>query len=86
MALETTLLVAHDNDLRSLAVPVIDTGMFKFPPLLAARLTAQVLAKSDVLTPQHNWIRICFSDQAWVPLNELAFAQADLQCKTPELL
>lgn len=80
------LLVAHGNDLRILAVPAIDTGMFKFPPLLAARLTAQVLAKADVLTPHLNWIRICFYDQALVPLNESAFAQADLQCKTPELL
>jgi hypothetical protein len=67
-------------------VPVLDTGMFKFPTLLAARLTAQVLAKADVLTPHLNWIRICFSNQALVPLNESAFAQTDLKCKTPELL
>jgi O-acetyl-ADP-ribose deacetylase (regulator of RNase III) len=85
MALETMLRIANDNDLRTLAVPAIGTGMFKFPPALAARLTAQVLAKADALAPHLNWVRICLADQALVPLYESAFAQAGLQCKTPEL-
>jgi len=75
MALESMLRIAHDNDLRSLAVPAIGTGMFKFPPALAARLTAQVLAKADALAPHLNWVRICLADQALVPLYESAFAQ-----------
>ena len=78
MALESMLRIAHDNDLRSLAVPAIGTGMFKFPPALAARLTAQVLAKADALAPHLNWIRICLADQALVPLYESAFAHAGL--------
>jgi len=75
MALESMLRIAHDNDLRSLAVPAIGTGMFKFPPLLAARLTAQVLVKADALAPHLNWVRICLADQALVPLYESACAQ-----------
>jgi hypothetical protein len=45
------------------------------PPALAARLTAQVLAKADALAPHLNWVRICLADQALVPLYESAFAQ-----------
>lgn len=85
MALESMLLIAHDDDPRSLAVPAIGTGMFKFPPLLADRLTTQVLTKADALTTHFNWIRIYLADQALVPLYESAFAKADLQCETPEL-
>ena len=51
MALESMLRIANDNDLRTLAVPAIGTGMFKFPPMLAARLMAQALAKADELAP-----------------------------------
>ena len=79
MALESMLRIAHDNDLRSLAVPAIGTGMFKFPPALAARLTAQVLAKADALAPHLNWVRICLADQALLAVYESAMAQAVLQ-------
>ena len=78
MALESMLRIAQDNDLRSLAVPAIGTGMFKFPPVLAARLMAQALAKADELAPHLKWVRICLADQALVPLYELAMDEAGL--------
>ncbi len=78
MALESMLRIANDNDLRTLAVPAIGTGMFKFPPVLAARLTAQALAKADELAPHLKWVRICLADQAMVPLYESAMAEAGL--------
>jgi O-acetyl-ADP-ribose deacetylase (regulator of RNase III) len=76
MALESMLRIANDNDLRSLAVPAIGTGMFKFPPVLAARLMAQTLAKADQLAPHLKWVRICLADQAMVSLYELALEEA----------
>jgi O-acetyl-ADP-ribose deacetylase (regulator of RNase III) len=75
MALESMLRIAHDNDLRSLAVPAIGTGMFKFPPVLAARLMAQALAKADALAPHLNWVRVCLADQDKVSLYESALSE-----------
>ncbi len=85
MALESMLRIAHDNDLRSLAMPAIGTGMFKFPPELAARLTAEVLAKAYALSPNLNWIRVCLADPGLLAVYESAFVQAGLQCKTRAL-
>jgi O-acetyl-ADP-ribose deacetylase (regulator of RNase III) len=79
MALESMLRIANDNDLRSLAVPAIGTGMFKSPPVLAARLMAQTLAKADQLAPHLKWVRICLADQAMVSLYELALEEALVQ-------
>ena len=66
-------------------MPAIGTGMFKFPPELAARLTAEVLAKADALAPNLNWIRVCLADPALLAVYESAFVQAGLQCKTRAL-
>ena len=85
MALESVLRIAQNNDLRSLAVPAIGIDMFKFPPVLVAYLTAQVLAKNDALAPRLNWVHICLADHVLVPLYESGCMQAGLQCKTPEL-
>lgn len=85
MALETMLRIANDNDLRTLAVPAIGTGMFKFPPVLAARLMAQALAKADELAPHLKWVRICLADQAMVPLYESTMAKEGLTLRAFEL-
>ena len=79
MALESMLRIANANDLRTLAVPAIGTGMFKFPPVLAARLMAQALAKADELAPHLKWVRICLADQAMVPLYDSALEEALVQ-------
>jgi len=86
MALESMLRIANNNDLRTLAVPAIGTGMFKFPPVLAARLMAQALARADELAPHLKWVRICLADAAMVSLYESAMAEAGLDIKTVELI
>ena len=75
-ALNSMLRLAHDNTIRSLAMPAIGTGVFKFPLELAARLTAQVLSRADETAPYLQWIRICLADQALVPLYEAAMNEA----------
>ena len=86
MALESMLRIANDNDLHSLAVPAIGTGMFKFHPVLAARLMAQALAKTDQLAPHLKWLRICLADQSMVPLYESAVTEAGLAIRAVELI
>jgi O-acetyl-ADP-ribose deacetylase (regulator of RNase III) len=75
MALESMLRLANDNDIRSLAMPAIGTGMFKFPPLLAARLICQALHRSDELAPFLQTVRICLTDTDMVQLFESANAE-----------
>lgn len=86
IALESMLRIANGNDLRTLAVPAIGTGMFKFPPMLAARLMAQSLAKADELAPHLKWVRICLADQAMVPIYESAMTETGLAIRTVELI
>ena len=75
-ALNSMLRLAHDNTIRSLAMPAIGTGVFKFPLELAARLTAQVLSRAEETAPYLQWIRICLADQALVPLYDAAMTEA----------
>ena len=54
------LKISWDNDIRTLAIPAIDSGVFKFPISLAVLINTQTL-------PQHSksgseFIRICTSN------------------------
>jgi O-acetyl-ADP-ribose deacetylase (regulator of RNase III) len=82
MALETMLRIANDNDLRTLAVPAIGTGMFKFPADLAARLMAQAFERASELSPHLKWVRICLADTAMVSVYESAMTRAGLTVNT----
>jgi Macro domain len=42
-AIFSMLNVARENEIKTLAIPVIGTGIFKFPTVLAARITARCL-------------------------------------------
>ena len=75
-ALTSMLRLAHDNTIRSLAMPAIGTGLFKFPPELAARLTAKVLCQADQVAPFLQWIRVCLADPALVQVYRDAISQA----------
>lgn len=86
MALESMLRIANENDLRTLAVPAIGTGMFKFPPVLAALLMAKALAKADEWAPHLKWVRICLADQPLVPIYESALTEAGLPIKAVALI
>ena len=72
MALVSMLRLANNNDIRSLALPAIGTGMFKFPPILAARIICQVLSRADELSPFLQTVRICLTDADMVQMFESA--------------
>ncbi|WP_426147236.1 macro domain-containing protein [Polaromonas sp. DSR2-3-2] len=58
-ALEAVIAVAQERGMASLAMPAIGTGVFKFPPALAARITAQVLQRHAGQNGPLQWVRIC---------------------------
>jgi len=75
-ALDSMMVLASANGIRSLAVPAIGTGMFKFPPILAARIMARVLKQHAREGSRVEWVRVCLADRALVPLFESAFEVA----------
>jgi O-acetyl-ADP-ribose deacetylase (regulator of RNase III) len=62
-ALSSVINTALENSIRSIALPAIGTGVFKFPPLLAATITAQTF----VATAKHivgiDTVRICVTSE-----------------------
>ena len=62
-ALTSALRVAKENGIKSLAMPAIGTGMFKFPALLAARITAKALKQISDDSGALVLIRICVSSE-----------------------
>lgn len=63
-AIEAALRGAHQNDIRSLAIPAIGTGVFAFPPELAAQTMARVLARLTALAPHVQCVRVCLATEA----------------------
>jgi O-acetyl-ADP-ribose deacetylase (regulator of RNase III) len=76
-AIESMLRVAVENKVKTIAMPAIGLGMFKMPPILGARITAQVLTRDEWKTSCVEWVRICVADQALIPLYESALAAAE---------
>ena len=72
-ALEAMLRAAHDNDIRSLAFPAIGTGVFGFPPLLAAEITASVMSQAGDLAPHIQLIRLCVASNEMLDQYNSAF-------------
>lgn len=58
-ALISMLNTARDNGIRTLAMPAIGTGVFKFPPVLAARITAKALNEFAKKYDAIELVRIC---------------------------
>jgi O-acetyl-ADP-ribose deacetylase (regulator of RNase III) len=58
-AMFSMLNTARDNGIKSLAMPAIGTGVFKFPPMLAARITAKALHEFEKRTDAIDLVRIC---------------------------
>lgn len=63
-AIEAACKGAHLNDIRSLAMPAIGTGVFAFPPDLAAEITASVLARLSDLAPHVQCVRLCVTTES----------------------
>lgn len=85
-ALEAMLRAAHDNQIRSLAFPAIGTGVFAFPSVLAAEITASVLAAADDLAPHLQLVRLCLSGSGLLEQYSSAFAAAGLKIRDPASL
>ena len=83
-ALESMLRGANDNDFRSLAFPAIGTGVFAFPPALAAEITASVLGRADDLAPHLQLLRLCVANKELQFQYQLAFENAGLSASLTE--
>jgi O-acetyl-ADP-ribose deacetylase (regulator of RNase III) len=73
-ALISMLSTAKDNGIRSLAVPAIGTGVFKFPAMLAARITAKALREFEKKSDAIDLVRICVVSEDLRKLYESAIA------------
>mgnify|MGYP006173297933 CR=1 FL=1 len=62
-ALQAAIQGAHQNDIRTMALPAIGTGVFAFPPELAAEITAKALAASAAIAPHLECIRVCVASE-----------------------
>lgn len=63
-SISSMLNTARDNNIKSIALPAIGTGVFKFPLILAAQITAKTLvqyARKDNL--ETELIRICVTNE-----------------------
>lgn len=58
-AVDAALKAAHQNDIRTMAMPAIGTGVFAFPPQLAADITAKGLMHAATLAPHLQCLRLC---------------------------
>jgi len=65
-AIEAALKAAHQNDIRALALPAIGTGVFAFPPELAAEITAKVLSSASTVAPHLQCIRVCVASEFYL--------------------
>lgn len=61
-AIESMLRVAGENNVRSVAIPAIGIGVFKFPIEIAAKITGQALAKASSLAPCLESVRVCVAN------------------------
>ena len=73
-ALQAMLRAAHEQSIRSLAFPALGTGVFAFPPVLAARITAEVLAQAADIAPYLQLARLCVADADLLAVYRSAFA------------
>jgi O-acetyl-ADP-ribose deacetylase (regulator of RNase III) len=62
LAVAQTLRVAKEAGIKSMAMPAIGTGVFKFPPELAAEIIVKALLSRASEHPEITLVRICVSD------------------------
>ena len=81
-ALGAMLKAANDNHLRSIGFPAIGTGVFAFPPELAASIPVRVLARNADIAPHLQLARLCVSDADLLAVYRDAFEAAGLHVHT----
>ncbi len=62
LAIAQVLRVANDAGIRSMALPAIGTGVFKFPPELAAEIILNALFSRSTDYPAIRLVRVCVGD------------------------
>jgi O-acetyl-ADP-ribose deacetylase (regulator of RNase III) len=61
-AVRSVLAAARDAGIQTLAMPAIGTGVFKFPPALAAEIIVNALRAASCTNPSISLVRICLAD------------------------
>ena len=69
-ALNSMMALANSKGIESLALPAIGTGVFQFPPRLAAQVTAHVLREHEQAGTCVERVRICLADQELIQIYE----------------
>ena len=85
-ALQAAIQGAHQNDIRTLAMPAMGTGVFAFPPMLAAQITAKVLLRAEHLAPHLQCLRLCVVSEFLRDLYTGAFEATGLDVSQPKVL
>jgi O-acetyl-ADP-ribose deacetylase (regulator of RNase III) len=62
LAVGQTLRVAKEAGIKSMAMPAIGTGVFKFPPELAAEIIVKALLSRAAEHSEIKFVRICVGD------------------------
>lgn len=62
-AVRSVLAAAQDAGIQTLAMPAIGTGVFKFPPALAAEIIVNALRASPGANSSISLVRICLADE-----------------------
>jgi O-acetyl-ADP-ribose deacetylase len=62
LAIAQALRVAKDAGIKSMAMPAVGTGVFKFPPELAAEIILKALLSRVTEFPDITLVRICVGD------------------------
>ena len=63
LAVAQTLRVAKEAGIKSMAMPAIGTGVFKFPPELSAEIIINCLVSRSEDYPEIHLVRICVGTQ-----------------------
>lgn len=78
------LRAAHEQNIRSFAFPAMGTGVFAFPPVLAARITAEVMTQATDIAPYLQLVRLCVADAEMLAVYRAAYAAQGLALAQPE--
>lgn len=86
-ALRAMLKLAGDHCIKALAMPAIGTGVFKFPPDLAANIIVKAL-KNDApeLAPELQRVRLCLPSNPIVRAFRIALQLNDPDDKRPRTM
>jgi len=79
LAIESMLRVAGENSVRSIAMPAIGIGVFKFPIELAAKITGLALAKGSTLAPCLESVRVCVANSELIATYQSSIALVGLE-------